>query len=132
MAEPFVDVKGEGKPRDLVPVMVRLVGPIDWNADIIGLSLSHGRHLHAKFAEVKSRHLFVERFRKNMHAELVLVRILPKSELSEHLVCERRTHDERRMTSCTTKINKSTFGQNQDGMTVRKRITVDGPAFVHI
>src|SRR5699024_7332903 len=54
-----------------VPVVLRLVRPLDVDADVGGLLLVHLRQVHPERVEVQARHLFVELLRE--HVDLVLI-----------------------------------------------------------
>src|SRR5262245_58581631 len=59
--------RAQKQPR-LVPVPVRLVRPLDRNAEVVGLLLRELVELHAELAEMKPRDLFVEPLRQDVHA----------------------------------------------------------------
>ncbi len=65
-----------------------------------------------------------------MYADVVLVGFLPQSQLSHHLIGEAVAHHERRMAGGTTKVDQSTFGQNDDRFAVRIDILVNRTTFV--
>ena len=56
------------------------------------------RELGAELVEVESGDLLVELLRQRVHAEGILLGLLPKGDLGEHLVRERVRHHERRVT----------------------------------
>ena len=66
--------------------------------------------------------LFVEMFRQVINPHLVFV--LPKVELSHHLVGEGVAHHERRMAGGTTQVHEAAFRQDEDGVTVGEDVLI--------
>ena len=64
-------------------------------------------------------------FGKHVHSKFVLVMFLPEFDLSKDLVGERVAHNERRVTMCTTKVNKTAFSQQNDVFAVGECVSVD-------
>jgi len=63
---------------------------------------------------METSNLFVELLWESVDAELVVV--LPEGDLSECLVGETVGHDERRMTSSTSKVDETTLSEEDDGV----------------
>src|SRR6266571_4978988 len=75
---------------------------------------------------MQARDFFVEFLRQDVNADLVSIAVLPKIELRKHLIRKRIRHDEAWVTSGAAKIYETTFGEQENLMTVGKRI------FVHL
>jgi hypothetical protein len=65
--------------------VVRLVGSIDGNVEVLGLVGRQLGQLDAEGLQVGSGHLFVELLRQHVHAERVLLRVAPQLDLGKNL-----------------------------------------------
>ena len=108
--------------------MVRLVGTLDRDTEVVGLFLRQHGQLDAELFEVQSGHLFVELL--GQHVDLGLVgigvAIVPELQLCQHLVRERSAHHEAGMTGGTAQIHKPSLGQDDHTATgILERIAID-------
>src|SRR6185436_260107 len=81
----------------LVSIEVRLERAVLGNAEIASLLLGGLRQLDAELVQVQPRDFLIEMLRQDVHADRVLVVLAPQLHLRDHLIRERRRHDERRM-----------------------------------
>lgn len=66
---------------------------------------------------MEAGNLLIKGLGKNIDASLLVlssVTLLPEFKLGKNLVCERRGHDEGRMASSTSQIEKTSFSKNND------------------
>ena len=82
----------------LIPVMVRLVRAVDWNADIVGLLLREFGQFDAKLIKVQSSNLFIQYLWQDvnfvfvvLHARkrFVTIGVVCQVDLSNRLIGER-------------------------------------------
>ena len=71
--------------RGLVAVVIGLERAFRGDTDVICLELRQLGQLHSQLFEVKSGDFFVEFLRKHVHAHFELIRIGPKSDLSQSM-----------------------------------------------
>lgn len=69
-----------------VPVVVRLVGTVLRNPEVVGLGLGEPSESHSQLVEVQTRHLFVEVLGEGVHAPLVEVGVREELDLGDDLV----------------------------------------------
>src|SRR6478736_9439452 len=72
--------------RASVAVMIRLVGSLDRQPDVVRLLVRHFRELDADLGQVEPRDLFVEVLRQRVDLLLVLLRFGPQLDLRQDLV----------------------------------------------
>ena len=109
----------------LISVHVRLVRPLDADADVVRLLLREGGQLRAELPEVEARHLLVELLRDggDLDGEL----LLPEHHLRERLVGERVRHHEGRVSGRAAEVHQTTFGKQEDGVSVGEDVAVNLP-----
>ena len=108
-----------------VPVVLRLVGTFLRNADVIGLFVSQLSDPRADSAKMQPRDLFVKMLRQNIDFVAVIIAVLPKLDLCEHLIGEGVGHHETRVAGSTAKVYESTFGQQDNALTIWENYVVD-------
>src|SRR3954452_5642668 len=109
----------------LVPVVVRLVGPLDRHADVRGLLRAQLCQLRAERIEVQPRDLLVEVLGEHVDLVLVVVVLREQLDLGDRLVRERVGHHERRVAGRVAEVQQAPLGQQQDRMAVREPVLVD-------
>ena len=62
----------------LIPIVVSLERTVLGNAEVLGLFLRKTSQLHAELAEMQARHLLVELLGQHVHADGILVRLVPQ------------------------------------------------------
>jgi len=72
----------------LVPVVLRLVGAVRRNADVISLLRGQLVQLHTDLGKVQACNLLVQVFRERVHLVVVAVGIVPQLKLGQDLVRE--------------------------------------------
>lgn len=112
----------------LVTVDVGLVRALDGETEVVGLDLGEGRQLDVAVSKVETGDLLVEDLGENVDTDLELVGLgelnvlldpglvvgLEEHDLGKDLVGERAGHDEGRVTSGTTEVDKATLGEEDD------------------
>ena len=93
--------------------MIRFIGPLHRNAQIIGLLLGQLGQFDTQPAEMESGDFFIKFFRQSVHLDFVLFR--GKCNLGQNLVCETVAHHKTGMAGGTTKVYQAAFGKNNDG-----------------
>jgi len=78
---------------------------------------------NTEFFQVKSSNFFIEFLWQNEDSEFIF--IFPKRQLSKGLICERVGHDERRMSSCTSKIDKTSLSEEENVVSVRENVFIN-------
>jgi hypothetical protein len=73
---------------------------------------------------VQPRDFFVEGLGEDIDAHLVGVLVLPKIELSQHLVRERVRHDEAWVAGRATEVHEAAFRQHEDLVAIREGVLV--------
>ncbi len=100
----------------LIPIVVRLVRAFDRHVHVVGLLLGQHGQLDAELIEVKSSDFLVQLLWQHVDLDLVgvVVTIVPKFQLSQHLVGERGAHHEAGVTGRTAEVHQTSLGQNDD------------------
>ena len=83
----------------------RLVGSLDWDVQILGLSLGERSEFDIELGYMSSGNFLVEFLGQDVDAKREFLWRGPKSDLSEDLVREGTRHNERRVTSGTSDVN---------------------------
>ena len=103
----------------------RLVGTVDRNVEVIGLSLAQGGQLDVELSKVGTGDFFVELLGKHVDTERELLGGGPEGDLSEDLVGERARHDERRVTGGTAEVNETALSEENDVATRSHGVAVN-------
>lgn len=103
--------------------MVRLEGTLLWDVDVFGLLGGEDSQVGTQLGEMEAGDLFVELLGESVDAELVVV--LPEGDLGEGLVGEAVGHDEAGVSSGASKVDESSFGEQDDGGSVGENVLVD-------
>jgi hypothetical protein len=109
--------------RCLIAVSVGLVRTLDRDSNVIGLFLGEGGELGTERVQVQAGDLLVEALGKDVDLSasvLVAISLLVEFQLGKHLVGERRRHDERRVTSGTSQVKKTSLSKDNDSLSVRE------------
>src|SRR5476651_1213277 len=88
--------------RRSVAVLIGLVRAFRRDAEVFGLLIGQLRQLDAEVGQMKAGYLFIELLREHVNLPLVLALVMPESDLRQHLIRERRRHDERRVSRCAS------------------------------
>ena len=91
--------------------MIRLIGAVDGNADVVRLLLRQRGQLHPDFFQMQPGHFFVEPLRQAIDGRLVFGAMRPQIELGEALVGEGIGHDKARMSFGAAEIYEPSFRQ---------------------
>src|SRR5213082_395951 len=73
---------------------------------------------------MKASYFFVQLLAQNIYAYLVGIAVLPKIELRQDLIGKRIRHDKARVTCGTAEVYQTTFGQEEDLMTIRETVFI--------
>src|SRR6476660_6439626 len=73
---------------------------------------------------MKASYFFVQLLAQNIYAHLIGIAVLPKIELRQDLIGKRIRHVKARVTCGTAKVYQTTFGQQEDLMTIRETVFV--------
>ena len=98
----------------LIPIVVRLVRTVNWNAQVLSLLLRELRKFHSQLAQVKAGDFFIQLLGQHVNAEFEIFRMLPQGQLGQHLVAEAVGHDERRVARGAPQVHQPPFGQDDD------------------
>lgn len=108
--------------------MVWLEWSIDWDSKVVGLVFGQLGKLNSELFKMEGGDFFVKGLGENVESKLVLLfcsELGPEFDLSQNLVGEGVGHDERRMSSGTSKVDQSSFGEENDVTTVLQEISVN-------
>lgn len=108
--------------------MVRLVGTLDGEAEVVTLLLGKGGELNVAVGQVESGDLLIEHLGQNVDTDVdlaglgesdmllaeSLVLSLEQHDLGKNLVGKRAGHDERGVASGTTQVDETTLGKEDD------------------
>src|SRR5262249_21185063 len=83
---------------------------------LLGIQL---RQLDSKFVQMKTGNLFVQPLRQDINLVFVGPPIGKQLNLSHNLICKRRTHHERWMSSRTSQIHQTSFCKDSDSLAIR-------------
>ena len=121
------NVENEVNVYFLVSVVSRLERSLLGHTDVIGLLLGKDSEDAVKLLQVKAGNLLVQVLGENVHLVLVLLgeSVVPELDLSDSLVGERTRHNERRVTSGTTEVEKTALGKHDDGVSILEDELVD-------
>lgn len=138
--------------RDLVSVVVRLVGTLDWQAEVLGLDVGKLGELGVDVAEVEEGDLLVEDLWEGVDTDVellgrsrgvgasgltggageldvllseLLVTGLVQHDLGKDLVGERAGHDEGRVAGSAAKVDETALGEKNDVAAGRHGEAVD-------
>src|SRR5436190_24282856 len=75
-----------GRYRDLVTIVIRLVGSFDRHPNVIRLAGRKRGELHSDLLQVQTGHFLIELLRKRLDVNLVDVLVLPQVDLRQRLV----------------------------------------------
>lgn len=95
------------RSRQLVAIVIRLIWPVLWDAEIFRLGRGQCRELDIQAGEVCASHFLVKLFRKHVHTKRELLRSRPEGNLSQNLIGEGARHNERRMASSASTFSLS-------------------------
>lgn len=123
----------------LVTVDVALEGTLDIQTKVIGLDGGELGQLGVDVLQVEEGNLLIEDLRKDVDTNLLLaggaefnvllaersVLGLEQGDLSENLVGERAGHDEGRVASSASEVNKTALSEEDDVTAVGHQETVD-------
>ena len=105
--------------------MIRLVWTLFGNAQVLGLLGGQLGQLDVQGVQVGPGDLLVELLGEHEDSDLVVLAVLPQLDLGEDLVAEGVGHDEAGMSHGTSKVNKTTFSQQKDVLSVLEGVSVD-------
>ena len=103
----------------LITVSLGLVRTLNLDSNVFSLFVGKLGELDTKGRQVKISDLLVEVLGQDVDvSSLVLVGVLflPELDLGQNLVGKRARHDERRVASGATQVEKTTFGQDNDAV----------------
>jgi hypothetical protein len=114
--------------RNLVTVDVALERTLNRETEVLSLDLAELGELDVDVGQVKKSDLLVENLGQNVDTDIeltglaeldvlvaeLLVGGLVQHDLGKNLVGERAGHDERRVTSGASQVDKTTFGEEDD------------------
>src|SRR3989338_8518691 len=109
--------------------MPRLVGPLKGDAEVIGLLAREPGEFCAEKVQMQTGNFLIKLLGETVNSDLM--RVLPEFDLGQGLIGKRIAHDKRGMSGGAAQVNQSTFGQDNDGMTVRKTIFINLRLDVH-
>lgn len=102
-----------------------LVGSVDGDVEVLGLSAAENGQLDVELREVCAGDLFIELLGEHVNAERELLGGSPQRDLSKDLVCKGARHDKGRVTSGTAEVDKTSFSEENDVTFVGHGVTVD-------
>lgn len=105
--------------------MVGLVRTGGGQTQVVGLDRGQLGQLDSQGDQVGSGDLLVQLLGQEMNTDGVSLRLGPELDLGQDLVGERTGHDERGVTSGTTQVDQSTFGQKDDMLAALHGVSVD-------
>src|SRR5579875_2281759 len=117
-----------GSRPPLVAVVLGLVGPLDRNAEVLGLARGQLGETGAERIEVQARDLLVELLGERVDPVGPVAAVLVVSEqldLRERLVGERVRHHEARMPGRVAEVEQPALGEHEDRVAVREAPLVD-------
>lgn len=100
--------------RYLVAVVVGLVGTVLGKVKVLGLLIGEDGQLDIELLEMSASDFLVQFLGQDVDTEREFFRSRPEGNLSKHLVGEGAGHDEGRVSGSTSKVNKATFGEEDD------------------
>jgi len=112
----------------LITVGVRLVRTIDRDANVLGLFGRKNSELGTEGTKVETGNLFVQILGENVDLSggvLASLSLVPEFQLCEDLVGEGGGHDERRVTSSTSQVEKTSFSEDNDSLSAGEDELVD-------
>ena len=110
----------------LISVGSRLERTFNRDVNVLGLFFGQFGQLDTNLFQVQLGNLFVQVLRQDVHLLVVFARFafVPQFQLRDALVGERARHDKRRVTSGTAQVEQTTFGQDDDAVSVREFVSV--------
>jgi hypothetical protein len=105
--------------------VVRLEGTFLGNAEIVRLDIGELGELNTELAKMGIGDFLIELLGQDVDTDGPGLGVGPQSELSKDLVGEGVGHDERRMASSTTKVDKTTLSKENDVVTVLHGETIN-------
>jgi len=109
--------------HQLITIVIRLVGSVHTDTDIVSLFIAELSKLGTKFPEMEASDFLVKLLGQRVDANLIVV--APNRDLCKGLICEAVGHHKAGMTSSTSKIDQTTLGEEDNGVTVRKGIAIN-------
>lgn len=82
----------------------RLVGTIDRDVKVLGLSFSEGGELDVELSDMGTGNFLIQLLGEHVDAQRELFRSGPECNLGQDLVGEGARHDERGVTGCTSNM----------------------------
>jgi hypothetical protein len=105
--------------------VVGLEGTFLGNAEVVRLDIGELRELNTELAKMGSSDFLIELLGQDVDTNGPGLGVGPQSELSKNLVGEGVGHDERRVASSTTKVDKTTLSKENDVVTVLHGETIN-------
>lgn len=105
----------------LVTVGVRLEGALNLDGNVVSLLDRQFCQLNLQGLKVKAGDLFIQKLGENVNVPpriLAAIFLLPELELSQRLVGERGGHDERRVTSGASEVEKASLSKEDNAMAI--------------
>ena len=94
--------------------MLGLEGTLGVEAEVLGLNGGQLGELDTNLGQVRGSDLLIELLGEHVDAQGVRLDVGPESNLGQDLVRERVGHDERRVTSGASQVDKTTLSQEDD------------------
>jgi len=111
--------------HDLITVVLGLVWAVSGNTKVFRLIISKTSQINVKALELETSNFLVKLLGEEVNANIVLGRLGPEGELSEHLIGERRRHNKGRMAISATEVDKTALREEEDSATSRKLIEIN-------
>ena len=105
--------------------MIGLVWTLFGNAQVLGLLGGQLGQLDVQGVQVGPGDLLVELLGEHEDPDLVVLAVLPQLDLGEDLVAEGVGHDKAGMSHGTSKVDKTSFSQQKDVLSVLEGVSVD-------
>ena len=112
--------------KRLISVGSRFERTFNRDVNVRGLFRGQFGQLDANLFQVQLGNLFVQVLRQDVHLLVVFARFafVAQFQLRDALVGERARHDKRRVTSGAAQVEQTTFGQDDDAVSVRIFVSV--------
>ena len=113
------------KTFSLVTVVTGLVRTFNRDGKVVRLDGGQFTQLNTQLVQMSTGNFFVKLLGQDVDTKGPFTRLSPQGNLSQDLVGERVGHDEGRMASSTTQVDKTTFSEQDNVVTALHGETID-------
>ena len=100
--------------RCLVTVVEGFVGTVLGNVEVLGLFITEDGQLDVELLKMSTGNLLIQLLGQDVDAERELLGSRPEGDLGKDLVGEGTGHDEGRVSGGASKVDETTFGEEDD------------------